>query len=164
MDQNTNLKKEILVAERKLAARNERIQTLESLLIDAQEKFRTQQTRFEGELGVMRKQLQDAVETLERERASVQSGDWLHQSGRIAKPLRGGRAVDDGGAAGDQHDPLATSASWIGSGSTGIIGNLAATLTKTASGSSLGAASPSSTLAASSTDSNRRSWFWSSAK
>ncbi|KAI9026205.1 kinesin heavy chain, partial [Hyaloraphidium curvatum] len=147
VDQNTNLKKEVTVAERKLAARNERIQTLESLLIDAQEKFRSQQTKFEAELGALRKQLQDAVEALERER-SGQHGDWLHGSSRIAKPVRGGRAVEEDSA--PAPDPLTASNSWIGGGSAG---GIAGTLGKTASTSSVSAAS---TLAGS----DRRSWFW----
>jgi kinesin family protein 5 len=39
MDQNGSLKKEVAIAERKLIARNERIQSLESLLQDSQEKL-----------------------------------------------------------------------------------------------------------------------------
>src|SRR5436190_641321 len=42
VEQNTSLKKEIAIAERKLLARNERIQALEPLLQDAQEKLTTQ--------------------------------------------------------------------------------------------------------------------------
>src|SRR5271154_7261125 len=39
VEQNTSLKKEVAIAERKLIARNERIQSLESLLQDSQEKL-----------------------------------------------------------------------------------------------------------------------------
>src|ERR1700709_2896464 len=39
MEQNGSLKKEVAIAERKLIARNERIQSLESLLQDSQEKL-----------------------------------------------------------------------------------------------------------------------------
>ncbi len=42
VEQNSTLKKEIVVADRKLMARNERIQTLEHLLQDAQEKLTLQ--------------------------------------------------------------------------------------------------------------------------
>src|SRR6201992_4515558 len=38
VDQNTSLKKEVAIAERKLIARNERIQSLEGLLRERQEK------------------------------------------------------------------------------------------------------------------------------
>ena len=39
VEQNGSLKKEVAIAERKLIARNERIQSLESLLGDSQEKL-----------------------------------------------------------------------------------------------------------------------------
>jgi kinesin family member 5 len=39
VEQNGSLKKEVAIAERKLIARNERIQSLESLLQDSQEKL-----------------------------------------------------------------------------------------------------------------------------
>jgi hypothetical protein len=39
VEQNSSLKKEVAIAERKLIARNERIQSLESLLQDSQEKL-----------------------------------------------------------------------------------------------------------------------------
>ena len=42
VEQNSQLKKEFAVAERKLIARNERIQSLEQLLQDAQNKLATQ--------------------------------------------------------------------------------------------------------------------------
>jgi hypothetical protein len=42
VEQNSSLKKEVAIAERKLLARNERIQALEALLQDAQEKLTTQ--------------------------------------------------------------------------------------------------------------------------
>ena len=41
-EQNSSLKKEVAIGERKLLARNERIQALEGLLQDAQEKLITQ--------------------------------------------------------------------------------------------------------------------------
>lgn len=46
VDQNMALKKDISVAEKKLIARNERIQNLESLLQDSQEKLAQQNERF----------------------------------------------------------------------------------------------------------------------
>ena len=39
VDQNSTLKKEVAIAERKLIARNERIQSLEALLSDSQAKL-----------------------------------------------------------------------------------------------------------------------------
>jgi hypothetical protein len=46
VEQNSSLKKEVAIAERKLIARNERIQSLESLLHDSQEKLIQANHRF----------------------------------------------------------------------------------------------------------------------
>ncbi len=46
VEQNGSLKKEVAIAERKLIARNERIQSLESLLQDSQEKLMSANHRF----------------------------------------------------------------------------------------------------------------------
>ncbi|CAG8437979.1 11561_t:CDS:2 [Rhizophagus irregularis] len=50
VEQNSSLKKEIALNERNLLARNERIQALEPLLQDAQEKLTTQNQKFEAQL------------------------------------------------------------------------------------------------------------------
>jgi kinesin family protein 5 len=50
VEQNTSLKKDVAIAERKLIARNERIQSLETLLSDAQEKLNLQNVKFEEQL------------------------------------------------------------------------------------------------------------------
>lgn len=47
VEQNGSLKKEVAIAERKLIARNERIQSLESLLQDSQEKLTAANHRYE---------------------------------------------------------------------------------------------------------------------
>src|SRR6186713_2263773 len=46
VEQNSALKKEVAIAERKLIARNERIQSLESLLQDSQEKLTNANHRY----------------------------------------------------------------------------------------------------------------------
>ena len=46
VEQNSSLKKEVAIAERKLIARNERIQSLEGLLGDSQEKLTAANHRF----------------------------------------------------------------------------------------------------------------------
>jgi hypothetical protein len=46
VEQNSSLKKEVAIAERKLIARNERIQSLESLLQDSQEKLTAANHRY----------------------------------------------------------------------------------------------------------------------
>jgi len=51
VDQNTSLKKEVAIAERKLIARNERILSLESLLSDSQEKLTAANHRYVLSLG-----------------------------------------------------------------------------------------------------------------
>ncbi|KAF9246507.1 kinesin heavy chain [Melanogaster broomeanus] len=80
VDQNSALKKEAGIAERKLLARNERIQNLETLLQDADRRLAIQNQKFET-------QLQSVKERLEQARASNTS---TLSFGRIAKPLRGG--------------------------------------------------------------------------
>ena len=46
VEQNSSLKKEVAIAERKLIARNERIQSLEALLQDSQEKLTAANHRY----------------------------------------------------------------------------------------------------------------------
>ena len=47
VEQNSGLKKEVAIAERKLVARNERIQSLEGLLQDSQEKLTAANHRYD---------------------------------------------------------------------------------------------------------------------
>ncbi|CAG8752420.1 17320_t:CDS:2, partial [Racocetra persica] len=86
VEQNSSLKKEVAIAERKLLARNERIQALEALLQDAQEKLTTQNQKFEAQLQAVRERLEQA-----RTQKSAASSTLAELPfGRIAKPLRGG--------------------------------------------------------------------------
>lgn len=87
VDQNSALKKEAGIAERKLLARNERIQNLEALLQDADRRLAVQNQKFE-------EQLQSVKERLDQARAQKAANSSPINFGRIAKPLRGG-----GGAA-----------------------------------------------------------------
>ncbi|KAG1144782.1 hypothetical protein G6F37_005916 [Rhizopus arrhizus] len=86
VDQNSSLKKEVSVAERKLSARNERIQSLEALLQDAQEKLIKQNQKFEEQLKIARERLEQA---LYQKSQSIMPVNF----GRVAKPLRGGGAA-----------------------------------------------------------------------
>ncbi|EAU88524.2 kinesin heavy chain [Coprinopsis cinerea okayama7 len=83
VDQNSALKKEAGIAERKLLARNERIQNLEALLQDADRRLSVQNQKFEA-------QLQAVKERLDQARASKAATASPLNFGRIAKPLRGG--------------------------------------------------------------------------
>jgi kinesin family member 5 len=60
VDQNSSLKKEAGIAERKLLARNERIQNLEALLQDADRRLATQNQKFEAQLQAVRERLDQA--------------------------------------------------------------------------------------------------------
>jgi kinesin family member 5 len=60
VDQNSALKKEAGIAERKLLARNERIQNLEALLQDADRRLATQNTKFEAQLAAVKERLDQA--------------------------------------------------------------------------------------------------------
>ncbi|KAI0797908.1 kinesin heavy chain [Abortiporus biennis] len=83
VDQNSALKKEAGIAERKLLARNERIQNLETLLQDADRRLAVQNQKFE-------QQLQAVRERLDQARAQKAAASTPLNFGRIAKPLRGG--------------------------------------------------------------------------
>ncbi|KAI9296807.1 hypothetical protein K502DRAFT_288898, partial [Neoconidiobolus thromboides FSU 785] len=90
VEQNTNLKKEVTLAERKLASRNERISNMEALLKENQEKLNLQSQKFE-------KQLNSLKERLEAVMASKQqvNNSTPFSFGRIAKPLRGTAPVTE---------------------------------------------------------------------
>lgn len=110
VEQNSGLKKEVAIAERKLIARNERIQSLEGLLQDSQEKLtqtnhryrfshpapptravlEVQLTgnRFETQLSAVK----DRLEAAKIGTKGIGNSPFAFQSGRIAKPLRGGGA------------------------------------------------------------------------
>ncbi|KAF8846875.1 kinesin-domain-containing protein [Acephala macrosclerotiorum] len=90
VEQNGSLKKEVAIAERKLIARNERIQSLESLLQDSQEKLTAANHRFEAQLAAVKERL-DAVKAT-RQVGSPTNGSFSFggAGSRIAKPLRGG--------------------------------------------------------------------------
>jgi hypothetical protein len=60
VDQNTSLKKEAGIAERKLLARNERIQNLEALLQDADRRLAVQNQKFEAQLQAVKERLDQA--------------------------------------------------------------------------------------------------------
>jgi len=83
VEQNSTLKKEAGIAERKLLARNERIQNLEALLQDADRRLAVQNQKFEV-------QLQAVKERLEQARSQKAASSSTLGFGRIAKPLRGG--------------------------------------------------------------------------
>ena len=60
VDQNSALKKEAGIAERKLLARNERIQNLEALLQDADRRLAIQNQKFEVQLHAVKERLEQA--------------------------------------------------------------------------------------------------------
>lgn len=108
VDQNSSLKKEAGIAERKLLARNERIQNLEALLQDADRRLSVQNQKFEA-------QLQAVKERLDQARAQKAATTSSLNFGRIAKPLRGGGGtapptsvpVPISGGGGSNANPLA---------------------------------------------------------
>ncbi|KAJ1552420.1 hypothetical protein HK405_011393, partial [Cladochytrium tenue] len=107
VEQNATLKKELSVAEKKLVARNERVQNLESLLQDTQTKLELQNQKFEAQLATMREKLQEARS------ANPQTTSWLYSS-RIAKPLRGGGANPVQGEDDSDFTEAANRSSWYG--------------------------------------------------
>ncbi|EPQ28666.1 uncharacterized protein PFL1_03969 [Pseudozyma flocculosa PF-1] len=99
VEQNSSLKKEVAIAERKLSARNERIQALEHHLMESQEKLALQNRKFDEQLQAVKERLNQAREM----RPNMMAGGGGALSfGRIAKPLRGG-----GPTTGPQPGPVA---------------------------------------------------------
>ncbi|KAL7796609.1 P-loop containing nucleoside triphosphate hydrolase protein [Trichoderma ceciliae] len=91
VEQNSSLKKEVAIAERKLIARNERIQSLESLLQDSQEKMATANHKFEVQLASVKERLEAAKAGSTRGLGGAGGGfSFTNAGSRIAKPLRGG--------------------------------------------------------------------------
>ncbi|KAH8681202.1 P-loop containing nucleoside triphosphate hydrolase protein [Xylariales sp. PMI_506] len=90
VEQNGALKKEVAIAERKLIARNERIQSLESLLQDSQEKLTAANHRFESQLSAVKERLEAAKAGSTRGLGSPTGNGGFSFGSRIAKPLRGG--------------------------------------------------------------------------
>lgn len=97
------LKKEAGIAERKLLARNERIQNLEALLQDADRRLSAQNQKFEAQLQAVKERLDQARGWVYHFLVWASLKNFVAQKapaasplsfGRIAKPLRGG-----GGAA-----------------------------------------------------------------
>jgi len=86
VEQNSSLKKEVAIAERKLIARNERIQSLESLLQDSQEKLTAANHRYVKEVSFYR----HFVNTKDTLPCSLESGSYLRQEcaqGRVSLQL-----------------------------------------------------------------------------
>ncbi|KAI8092687.1 uncharacterized protein BX664DRAFT_259474, partial [Halteromyces radiatus] len=88
VEQNSQLKKEAAVSERKLVTRNERIQSLEVMLQESQDNLLTQTQKFETQIQAVR-------ERLEQIRSQKSQSAMALNFGRIAKPLRGSGAVVD---------------------------------------------------------------------
>ena len=119
VEQNSALKKEVAIAERKLIARNERIQSLESLLQDSQEKMAAANhkyvlpdhvpsltmltdIRFEVQIAAVKERLESAKAGSTRGLNSptgLGGFSFANACSRIAKPLRGGGASNEGTAA-----------------------------------------------------------------
>lgn len=103
------MKKEVALAERKLIARNERIQNLEALLQDAQEKLIIQNEKFEAQLQAVRERLEQARTQQQKSQNSMAALNF----GRIAKPLRGGSAAVENGDTPTSPDRRDKRTSWI---------------------------------------------------
>ncbi|GAA95055.1 uncharacterized protein L969DRAFT_104727 [Mixia osmundae IAM 14324] len=92
VEQNASLKKDVSVAERKLTARNERIQNLEQLLANAQDSLAAQNTKYNSQLQALhdRIEYERALSTRSSPQAvNAASAASALQFGRVARPLRG---------------------------------------------------------------------------
>ncbi|EED19062.1 kinesin family protein (KinA), putative [Talaromyces stipitatus ATCC 10500] len=115
VEQNSSLKKEVAIAERKLIARNERIASLENLLQDSQEKLTAANHRFEAQLTAVKERLEAAKQGSTRGLVtSMEGASGLSFGGsRIAKPLRGGGGIDVNGSSGTSQQEPAKRGSWF---------------------------------------------------
>lgn len=115
LEQTSNLKKDVAIAERKLIARNERIGALEGLLSDSQDKLTaanhkyvhppphlilSNPHRFEAQIQAIKERL-DAAKASSRNNPTSPSAMGMPgvsffsgAASRIAKPLRGGGGAD----------------------------------------------------------------------
>jgi kinesin family member 5 len=132
VDQNSSLKKEAGIAERKLLARNERIQNLEALLQDADRRLAIQNQKFENQLQAVKERLEQARceyylcffsavtgYALMMKPAQKNANSTSLNFGRIAKPLRGG-----GGAPPPPAAPSTGAAFSMGGGSANPLARL----------------------------------------
>ncbi|OJJ45567.1 hypothetical protein ASPZODRAFT_17017 [Penicilliopsis zonata CBS 506.65] len=118
VEQNSGLKKEVAIAERKLIARNERIASLESLLQESQEKLTQANHRFEAQLTAVKERLEAAKQGSTRglPTSMDSSGGFSFGGSRIAKPLRGGggdNAPSNSSIAGVQSQETGKRTSWF---------------------------------------------------
>ncbi|KAE8152836.1 P-loop containing nucleoside triphosphate hydrolase protein [Aspergillus avenaceus] len=116
VEQNSSLKKEVAIAERKLIARNERIASLESLLQESQEKLTQANHRFEAQLTAVKERLEAAKQGSTRGLPTMDSsGGFSFGGSRIAKPLRGGGGGSESSApvAGVQSQETGKRTSWF---------------------------------------------------
>ena len=97
VEQNAALKKEVAIAERKLNARNERIQSLEQLLHEAQENLTQQNHKFEQQLQLVRERLEQArvARAAQPPSSGIATATGGFLQSRIAKPLRGGGGIEN---------------------------------------------------------------------
>ncbi|KAJ9085257.1 hypothetical protein DSO57_1015849 [Entomophthora muscae] len=100
-NQNLQLKKDLVVMEKKLNTRNDRINSLERLLEDSQNKHKTQAERFDLQLKMIKDRNEQRnrmvrVGSVSSEHSSAYSTSPASvpnvQYSRIAKPMRGGAA------------------------------------------------------------------------
>ncbi|KAJ5606644.1 hypothetical protein N7510_009425 [Penicillium lagena] len=116
VEQNSGLKKEVAIAERKLIARNERIASLESLLQDSQEKLTQANHRFEAQLTAVKERLEAAKQGSTRGLPNMDNASFSFGGSRIAKPLRGGgssEAPANATVAGVQSQETGKRTSWF---------------------------------------------------
>ncbi|KAL6238363.1 hypothetical protein BDW75DRAFT_27217 [Aspergillus navahoensis] len=114
VEQNSSLKKEVAIAERKLIARNERISSLEALLQESQEKLTQANHRFEAQLTAVKERLEAAKQGSTKGLPSMDSnGGFSFAGSRIAKPLRGGGGSNEPVAAVQSQDTGSKRTSWF---------------------------------------------------
>jgi hypothetical protein len=88
VEQNSQLKKDAALSDRKLIAKDDQVYGLEQMLTEAQNKLLVQNEKFETQLQAVRGRLEQA-------RTQKSQGPSFVSFNRIAKPLRGGAPALD---------------------------------------------------------------------
>jgi kinesin family protein 5 len=93
VEQNSSLKKQVQLSDKKLEVRNERIESLETELQQTQQRMITQEEIYQSQISELQAKLKDLELKSRMSFANIANlgTSWI-QSSKIVKPLRGGLA------------------------------------------------------------------------
>ncbi|KAI8866857.1 kinesin-domain-containing protein [Ramicandelaber brevisporus] len=95
VEQNASIKRELGISERKLAARNDRIQNLEEMNQQLQAQFTQDRSRYEQRISLLTEKLNQAQRGQLKQQSQQPSSMSFFSFGRVAKPIRGGGGANN---------------------------------------------------------------------